>query len=211
MRLLQRQVGPRLENQSPPPMLYPLAAAAGRRNGGCPSLGRVCADSKWRRMTTRTRPVARRPLGTTAFRVRDSVRPMSGLGRQRPFAASGSSRWPNIVPDSLTRLRAPPPPNVKFGGRADSRPRTWATSGIGVHRHLPAKSERQQPVWSCQWAWQQGWVAVIVFPPSLTGIGEAVKSHAYAAPLSPVCAYRALPLPGVLRPSASMSLSFTPR
>ena len=71
-------------------------------------------------------------------------------GRQRPFAASGSSRWPNIVPDSLTRLRALPPSNVKFGGTADSRPRDWPTSGMGARRHSPAKSERQQPVCSCQ-------------------------------------------------------------
>ena len=72
------------------------------------------------------------------------------MGRERPFAASGSSRWPNIVPDSLSRLRALPPSNVKFGGTADSRPRDWPTSGMGARRHSPAKSERQQPVCSCQ-------------------------------------------------------------
>lgn len=39
---------------------------------------------------------------------------MSVQGRQRPVAASGSSRWPVLVVESLTRLRAPSPPNVKF-------------------------------------------------------------------------------------------------
>ena len=38
----------------------------------------------------------------------------STLGRQRTFAASGSSRWPDLVAELLTRQRAPPPPNVKF-------------------------------------------------------------------------------------------------
>jgi hypothetical protein len=40
---------------------------------------------------------------------------MSLKGRQRPFAASGSSRWPDLVTESLTRQCVPPPPSVKFG------------------------------------------------------------------------------------------------
>ena len=72
---------------------------------------------------------------------------MTGMGRQRPFAASGSSRWPDLDADSLTCLRAPPPPNVKSRGTADSRQRSWPTSGIGTRRHSPAKSERQQTVY----------------------------------------------------------------
>ena len=40
----------------------------------------------------------------------------TAVGRQRPFVASESSQWPNSVPESLTRLRALPPSNVKFGG-----------------------------------------------------------------------------------------------
>jgi len=71
----------------------------------------------------------------------------AGLCRQRPFAASGSSRWLGLVSASLTRLCFQPP-NVKFRGTADSRPRHWSTSGIGVRRHSPAKSERQQTVLS---------------------------------------------------------------
>jgi hypothetical protein len=39
---------------------------------------------------------------------------MSVQGRQRSFAASGSSRWPGLVAELVTRQRAPPPPNVKF-------------------------------------------------------------------------------------------------
>ena len=50
---------------------------------------------------------------------------MSLMGRQRPFAASGSSRWLGLVAESLTCLCVPPP-NVKFRGTADSRPRTGA-------------------------------------------------------------------------------------
>ena len=107
-----------------------------RRQGVRRSLGRRNSRLRSRRRSALER----------AVNGRISMPRPPASGRQRPFAASGSSRWPNVIADSLTRLRAPPPPNVKFGGRADSRPRTWATSGIGVHRHSPAKSERQQPV-----------------------------------------------------------------
>ncbi len=69
------------------------------------------------------------------------------MGRQRPISASGSSRWPDLVADSVTHLRVPPSPNVKFRGAADSRHRNWPTSGIGARRHSPAKSERRQTVW----------------------------------------------------------------
>ena len=72
---------------------------------------------------------------------------MSRWGRQRPIAASGSSRWPDLVAESVTHLRVPPSPNVKFRSTADGRPRSWPTSGIGARRHSPVKSERQQPVW----------------------------------------------------------------
>jgi hypothetical protein len=68
------------------------------------------------------------------------------LGRQRPFAASGSSRWPGLVAESLTHACVPPPPNVKFRGTADSRPRGWPTSGIGSRRHSPATFDRPLPV-----------------------------------------------------------------
>jgi len=51
-----------------------------------------------------------------------------------------------IVAETLTRLCGPPPPNVKFRGIADSRQRSWPTSGIGARRHSPANSERQHPV-----------------------------------------------------------------
>ena len=71
---------------------------------------------------------------------------LAPLGRQRPFGASGSSRWPDLVAESVTHLRVPPSPNVKFRGTADSRPRNWPRSGIGTRRHSPAESERLQPV-----------------------------------------------------------------
>jgi len=48
----------------------------------------------------------------------------------------------------VTRRQVLPPPNVKFRGTADSRPRNWRRSGIGACWQSPAKSERQQPVWS---------------------------------------------------------------
>jgi hypothetical protein len=42
-------------------------------------------------------------------------------GREDQFAASGSSRWLNIVVDLLASLRILPPSNVKFRGTTDSR------------------------------------------------------------------------------------------
>ena len=50
----------------------------------------------------------------------------------------------------MTCPAALPPPNGKFRGTPDSRPRDWPTSGIGARRHSLAKSERQQPVCSCR-------------------------------------------------------------
>ena len=72
---------------------------------------------------------------------------MTGSGRQRPVAASGSSRWLGLVAASLARPCFLSP-NVKFRGTADSRQRNWPTSGIGARRHSPANSERLQTVLS---------------------------------------------------------------
>ena len=68
------------------------------------------------------------------------------MGSKPQFAVSGNSRWRNNVVDLLASLCTPPPPNVKFGGTADSRSKNWPTSGIGDHRHSPAKSDRQHSV-----------------------------------------------------------------
>ena len=57
---------------------------------------------------------------------------MSLKGRQRPFAASGSSRWPDLVAELLTRQRAPPPPNVKF--RWHSRQPPEEQPNVGYRR-----------------------------------------------------------------------------
>lgn len=70
-----------------------------------------------------------------------------GFGSAANGRRSGSSRWLGLVAAPLTRLCFQPP-NVKFQGTADSRQGNRPTSGIGVRRHSPAKSERQQPV-SC--------------------------------------------------------------
>ena len=53
--------------------------------------------------------------------------------------------WQGLVAASLTRLCFQPP-NVKFRGTADSRPKNCPTSGIGACRHSSAKSDRQHPV-----------------------------------------------------------------
>jgi len=44
--------------------------------------------------------------------------------------------------------RALPRTKVRFQGTPDIRPGGRPTSGIGARRHSPAKSERQQSVWS---------------------------------------------------------------
>ena len=67
----------------------------------------------------------RRADANVGFDASISSGPPAAEGRQRPFAASGSSRWLGLVAESLTCLCVPPP-NVKFRGTADSRPRTGA-------------------------------------------------------------------------------------
>ena len=81
-----------------------------------------------------------------SFEVASLRRRRTAMGRQRPFAAGGSSRWLDLVAESPTRLRAPPTPNVKFRDTADSRTKNWPAPGIGDRRHSSAKSERQHPV-----------------------------------------------------------------
>ena len=78
---------------------------------------------------------------TGRFEAAASCVRMSVRGRENQFAASGSSRWPDVVAKVVTRRRVLPSPNVKFRGAADSRPRNWPRSGIGARRHSPATSK----------------------------------------------------------------------
>jgi hypothetical protein len=88
---------------------------------------------------------------TGCFEAASSGPQMSAQGRKRTVAASGSSHWPVLVIESLTCLRAPPSPNVKFRGTADSRLRSRPRSGIAARRHSPAQSHRPQTVCTCLW------------------------------------------------------------
>jgi hypothetical protein len=71
-------------------------------------------------------------LPNDRFPAVSSLRPAAGLGRQRPFAGSGSSRWPGLVAESLNRLRAPPPPKVRFRGYSGQPPAE--PSNVGYRR-----------------------------------------------------------------------------
>lgn len=118
-----------------------------------PFLGTWVNDRRWPGPGGHERLLPRRQGRKWSVRTSGSFgeAQTSGLGRQRPLAVGGSSRWHRLVAESLTRPRAPPPPNVKFRGTADIRPRNFPTSGIGARRRSPAESERQQPVSSRPW------------------------------------------------------------
>jgi hypothetical protein len=120
---------------------YTSGFAHSRAGGSCVGCGsRLCenaADAQFPGSSNPSRNADRRSWADLEGRLWERPR------EDRVFT---QPRWPGLVAESLTHACVPPPPNVKFRGTADSRPRGWPTSGIGSRRHSPATFDRPLPV-----------------------------------------------------------------
>ena len=111
-------------------------------------------------------------------------------GRKSQFAASGSSRWPNIVAKRLTCSSAPPPPKGTFRGTADNRPTGRPKSGIDARCHSPASHDGQHPVSRCRTVGDFGRQQVAAFdcwaplPASLTAVARTSRPTGHRSGLS---------------------------